>query len=93
VQVQAAPNGIWKFIHDEVYRLSVRQKEQRLADGTTIPLRSLAVEFLLDPILRTVMEETEIAISVRPATQNLRIWALLSEANISTQRVRLSTPE
>jgi hypothetical protein len=95
VRVQATWLGAlrgWTFVYDQVHQLDVRQK-QTFFDGQIFFLRSLAAEISLDGILDTLPEDAQIAVSVLPASENLRIWAMLSETSNSTQRVRVVPPQ
>lgn len=95
VRVQATWVGAtagWSFIYDAVHPLTVLQKQTTSLEGETFALRPLALELSLDAILDTVPEHADIAISVMPASEGLRIWAMVSETNNVTQRVRISLP-
>lgn len=81
----------WAFRYDETYRLTAEQKFLE-SNGQTFARRPLALELSLDPILKTIPEGADIAVSVLPAADGLRIWAMLSETNNVTQRVRLTLP-
>ena len=84
----------WHLIYDQVYFLEVRQGERIPGDGgPPFPLRPLAIELSLDSIFDTVPAGADIAVSVLPAAPDLRIWAMLSETNNATQRVRIALPD
>jgi hypothetical protein len=94
VRVQAAIPGVpggWMFRYDEVLPLSARQKFV-VFDSRVFERRPLALEVPLDPILESIPEGALVAISVLAASDDLRIWAILSETNNTTQRVRVSVP-
>jgi hypothetical protein len=74
-----------------VLPLSARQKFV-VFDSRVFERRPLALEVPLDPILESIPEGALVAISVLPASEDLRIWAILSETNNTTQRVRISVP-
>jgi hypothetical protein len=93
VRVQAQLSGGTRFIYDQEYPLQVQQRYTSLFGREPFfPIRPLAVEVLLDPILRQAPDGVEIAVSVKPV-DDLRVWAVLSETNMVTQRVRVSLPD
>lgn len=98
VRVQAnlaSPMTGWTFVYDEVHLLSALQKFTTSLEngGGNFALRPLSSQLSLDHILTAVPEGADLAVSVMPASENLRIWAMLSETNNTTQRVRVLLPE
>jgi hypothetical protein len=97
VRVQATWTGSrdgWAVVYDQLHALTAQQKQTSPgAGGETYPLRPLSVELSLEPVLRNLPEGAELAVSVRPVAEGLRIWALLSETNNATQRVRVALPD
>jgi hypothetical protein len=92
VRVQViVPQKGWDFVYDEVHLLSAEQKFV-VYESQVFERRPLALELLLDPILEPFPEGSRVAVSVLPASEGLRIWAMLSETNNTTQHVRVSTP-
>jgi hypothetical protein len=93
IRVQADLPAGWTFIHDDEYKLDVKQRyTSLLGPDNLVEQRPLALEVLLDPILRDVPDNADIAVSVKPVN-DLNVWAILSETNIGTNRVRASLPE
>lgn len=83
----------WEFVYDRVHVLSARQRLMSDWQGTvSVPIRPLALELGLDSLLPTIPEGAELAVSVVPAGE-LRIWSMLSETNVTTQRVKLLLPD
>jgi hypothetical protein len=82
------PNSSWAFRYDGVYWLSVEQKYVEY-EGQFFPRRPLALELSLDRILSSIPAGSDLAISVVPLASDFRIWAMVSETNNVTQRVRL----
>jgi hypothetical protein len=97
IRVQATWLGStegWTFVYDQLHTLNVQQKEVTPSvGGETFALRPLAIDFPLDPILRSLPEGAEVAVSLLPATPGLRIWGMVSETNNVTQRVRIALPD
>lgn len=98
VRVQSAlpgglpPDASWSLRYDEFYRLTAEQKYVEY-EGQVFPRRPLALELSLDPILRNIPAGSDIAISVVPVANDFRLWAMVSETNNVTQRVRLQLPQ
>lgn len=90
VRIQARlPNG-WSFIYDTVHSLDVEQKTRTsIEGGEPLPLRPFAIELLLDSLLGDIPPDTELAVSVLPADEGLRIWGIVSETDNTTQNIRL----
>lgn len=96
VRMQAAfesdPNP-WDVVAEAPHRLTAVQRFMTDYQGTvSLPVRPLALELDLDSLLAAVPDGAAIAVSVVPPP-GLRIWALVSETNNETQRVRLVLPD
>jgi hypothetical protein len=95
VRIQARlPIAGWSFVYDEVHPLGVEQKTMTsIEGGEPLPLRPFAIEMLLDSLLAELPPDTELAVSVLPADEGLRIWGIVSETDNATHRVRLTLPQ
>lgn len=80
----------WTFVYDKVHALAVRQRTMTSQEGgDSLPLRPYALELLLDPLLADIAPDSEMAVSIVPVDEGLRIWGILSETDNTTQQVRL----
>jgi hypothetical protein len=91
VRIQAPlPFRGWTFIYDTVHALDVHQKTRTpMEGGDPLPLRPYAIEMLLDPLVADLPPDTELAVSVVPADEGVRIWGIVSETDNTTQQIRL----
>jgi len=97
VRIQASwigkQNG-WTFIYDVRHQMRANQRNLSSWDGSiTVPVRPLALELSIDALTSTIPDGAEIAVSITPDAPGLSTWAMLSETNNVTQRVRIITSE
>ncbi|HEX2836062.1 MAG TPA: hypothetical protein VHW00_23860 [Thermoanaerobaculia bacterium] len=95
IQANTLPSSNpWIFVYDSVHTLSAKQQTMTDVAGTiTVAIRPLAIELPLDALLRDVPDGVELAVSVVPASEDLKIWAMVSETDNASQRVSLRTPD
>jgi hypothetical protein len=83
----------WDVTSETAHRLRAVQRIMTDYQGTVaLPVRPLSLELPLEPLLRSLPEGAELAVSVVPS-EGLHIWAMVSETDNATQRVRLFLPD
>ncbi|MGN6187051.1 MAG: hypothetical protein ACTHQM_25730, partial [Thermoanaerobaculia bacterium] len=84
----------WETVYDETHALTAKQRIWTDWQNTVaVPIRPLALQIQIDPLIASLPDNAEIAISVSPAASDLAIWPMVSVTDNVTQRFRLLLPD